>query len=557
MVRDEQAVGHPTDLSADATLRDLELHAACVAADRPMRDVRDLLERRPQWPGVLIEGQDGPRSISRDGFHAAVTRPYVWEVFARRPIERMLNALELDPCIQPDDTPIHVALEAALGRSPAHAFEPIIVRGSGQELRLLDVQRLLLAHSRVLRELNQEIRRQKDVAELANAAKSAFLANMSHEFRTPMNGILGLTEIVLEGERDSERREHLQLVRSSGRWLLDLLNDVLDISKLEAGKVELLDELFEPRQLLEGVVRLLRTQAEAKGLSLEARIAASVPRWLVGDEGRLRQVLINLVSNAIKFTESGFVRIEADGESTPQGACSLRLAVCDSGIGIPQEKQARVFEPFEQADSSTTRRYGGTGLGLSICRAIVDQMGGELTLQSAAGQGATFRFEVLLRPGHEAETPLDTEADPLPPAAGQDDGPTGAADLGGAPRVLVAEDNRVNQRVVRLQLERLGCDVTVVNNGAEAVEAALGGRFDLVLMDVQMPQVDGMEATRRIRDSEAGQAIPIVALTAHALVGDRDRCTDAGMDGYLTKPISIDQLRDALARWVAGGRPVG
>ena len=375
---------------------------------------------------------------------------------------------------------------------------------------------------------HRESLRAQERAEEASRAKSAFLANMSHELRTPMNGVLGLVEaLVAEGGLTPEQLETLGTVRSSGRSLVSLLDDLLDLSRVEAGRLELEHEPVSPERLARDVVALLSERAASRRVQLEVAVADEVG-WGWGDPARLRQVLLNLVGNAVKFTEDGQVRI-----AVARRGERIRLSVEDSGIGISREAQERLFEPFVQADASTTRRFGGSGLGLSISRRLVEAMGGSITVDSEVGVGSRFTVDV-----------------PLPPAAPPEPGSpstTGPRPREGL-RVLVAEDNPVNQLVVRRLLEQLGAVVTVVSDGEAALEAVEDGHFDLVLMDIHMPRLDGLDAARALR--ARGSVIPIVALTASALPEDRRAAKEAGMEGFLAKPLDPEALAASLVRYV-------
>ncbi|HWB10299.1 MAG TPA: response regulator [Pirellulales bacterium] len=664
------------ELTHESKLADLPLDDFIVSADMAGEVVASVFDERPDLPGVIVIARNRVVGmISREKFLERLSRPYGLELYMRRPIQAMLDTVDLGHLELPGECGIHEAASVALSRPVDQVYEPIVVVLPDGRLRLLGIYILLQAQSRLLALANETIRRQKELADEANTAKSRFLANMSHEIRTPMNGILAMAEMLLESELTAEQREYLDIINTSAESLLTVINDILDFSKIEAGKLDLDCHSLALRDSLADMVKPLSLLAHSKGLELAYHVEHDVPDLLLGDSARLRQIIVNLAGNAIKFTEEGEVTVQACLLEHDAEKSVLQFSVSDTGIGIPAERQKSVFQPFEQADGSTTRKYGGTGLGLTISRRLAEMMGGRMWLESEVGRGSNFYFtatfgvpsgaakreqslgwpglrvllvddnrssrqalaELLERwqmtvtavngpaAAHQAfraagETFALAIVDSILPmqsgvalaeqlvaeaprslpcvlltSPGHPDAPgrspvleraayvakpvkpsdlqraigevlsgsraTGAVAAQGARdgtsvaplKLLLAEDGLVNQTVARRLLEKHGHSVTVVGDGREALQALEGAPFDVVLMDVQMPVLDGFAATAEIRRRElaTGKHIPIVAMTAHAMKGDRERCLAAGMDGYVSKPIRSRELFGAIAEVLA------
>ena len=432
------------------------------------------------------------------------------------------------------------------GTLTLHTRKVPILDGEGKPAYLLTLKDDVTERRRE----QEELRQAKLAAEEASRLKGEFLASMSHEIRTPMNGVIGMTGLLLDTDLSSQQRDYAETVRRCAESLLAIINDILDFSKGESGKLVLETAPFDLLGVIDDVAELLAPIAREKQVDLIVRFAPDAPRYVIGDAGRVRQVLLNLAGNAIKFTATGSIVIDGSGAATAEGTGMVHVRVEDSGVGIRPEQVAHLFHRFTQADASTTRKFGGTGLGLAISKQLVELMGGSIGAAPRPGGGSVFFFTLPL--------PLQA-APPLPPALPSELRDARALAVDGhevklTARVLVVDDSAVNQRVASLPLEKLGCRVDVAGNGLEAIDMVTQFPYDVVLMDCQMPEMDGYEATAEIRRREkAGEHVPIVAVTAHALAGERERCLAAGMDDYLTKPLRTRDLEAMVRTWAGPG----
>jgi PAS domain S-box-containing protein len=465
----------------------------------------------------------------------------------------------LSPETQPDGSRSDAGIAGRYGRPDLTVkFDWVHVSFDGAELPVevavtpidFEGRRLWLVTWHDIGDRQAALRRlaeEKAAADQANQTKSEFLATMSHEIRTPMNGVLGMVDLLLNTMLDDRQRDCAMTIRDSGTALLNIINDILDLSKMEAGKLELENEPFDPYLVIESIPQLLAPRAREKALALSTSIRRAGSSMIRGDAGRLRQILMNLVGNAIKFTHEGSVEIRADFEEIGDGRVAMKFAVRDTGIGIPKEAQRRLFSRFTQADAKTSRLFGGTGLGLSICKQICDLMGAEIGVESAESRGSTFwikaEFDTAaedtgVRAGPAAERP---EIVPPEPNEAADTEPRGL-------KILLAEDNLINQKVALAMLKSGGHAVDIAENGRQAVDAVESGDYDVVLMDIHMPEMDGVAATKAIRElADPDKAsITIIALTANAMAGSRETYLAAGMNEYVSKPIDVSLLNKVL-----------
>jgi PAS domain S-box-containing protein len=529
---------------------------AQVRAEQALAASREQLAASERMHRVLFEQNPQPTFIyDRDTLRFLAVNDATQEIYGYTREELLeLSITDLIPeedvaeyvsSLEPGQTGEGLGFRRAQARRHRYKDGTIVEVEVTSNDVLLDGRACRIASTQDVTERNRaaaELAAARDAAVEASNMKSAFLANISHEVRTPMNGVLGMTQLLLDGPLNADQRSLAEHLASSGELMVGLINEILDISKIEAGQLQLELNDFSLRESIAKACAAAHPQAAAKGIDLVQEIDAALPALSRGDGRRLHQILLNLIVNAVKFTSEGRVVVRATVGPQEGAASAVRIEVIDTGIGIKPSLIENMFEPFTQADASTTRKYGGTGLGLAISRELIELMGGTIGATSEPGKGSTFWIELLL---HE---PASTAGGPLAPLEGGD---PAKPEWSTAPLVLVVEDSPVNQIVVVRTLERCGCRTDVANDGLQALEMLSKQHYDAVLMDCQMPEMDGYEATAALRAREnGGPRTPVIAMTAHAMHGDRERCLDAGMDDYLSKPIQRDWLIDTLRRWL-------